>query len=163
MLVDWKGAETRGEIDAVAAEARAARLLTTPRAKSGAPPAPSQPREFISPDGFQVLVGRNARQNETVTFDRAGAEDLWLHARGAAGAHVVILTRGRQAPESTVEFAASLAAYYSQAREDTRVDIIVAPRKNVRRVSGRAARPGLVTVRGERTVRVRPRQLRSET
>ena len=157
VLVDLENAETRGEIDVVLAEAREAGLIGEGRTPKPAV-APSRPREYVSPDGFEILVGRNARQNEQVTFERAGPEDVWLHARGAAGAHVAILAQGRPVPERTVEFAAALAAYYSKARADTRVDVIVAPRKQVRRVSGRAARPGLVTVRNERTVRVRPWQ-----
>ncbi len=155
VLEDLEMAETRGEIDAVLSEAREAGLMA--EARGPKPSAtPSQPRVFTSPDGFQILVGRNARQNDEVTFVRAGAEDIWLHARGVAGAHVVILGQGREVPESTIEFAAGLAAYYSKGREDTRVDVVVVSRKNVRHVAGRAARPGLVTVRGERTVRVRP-------
>jgi predicted ribosome quality control (RQC) complex YloA/Tae2 family protein len=155
VLVDLETAETRDEIDVVIAEAREAGLVVTARRRIGQAVA-TQPRVYISPDGFQVLVGRNARQNELITFDRAGAEDLWLHARGFAGAHVVILANGREVPETTLEFAASLAAFYSKARVERWVDVAVARRKNVRRVSGRAARPGLVTVRDERTIRVRP-------
>ncbi len=158
VLADLGAAESRADIEGVVAEAREARLVRDSSTRKPAhTPALTAPRLFDSPDGFQVLVGRNARQNEQVTFERAAAEDLWLHARGAAGAHVVILTKGAPVPESTVEFAASLAAFYSQSRGEAHVDVIVVPRKNVRRVSGRAARPGLVTVRDERVVRVRPR------
>ncbi len=156
VLEDLTTAETRGEIDAVVAEAVEAGLTGKERRKGTPPPAPTQPRVYVSPDGFQVLVGRNARQNETITFERAGAEDWWVHARGVAGAHVVILANGREVPETTLEVAASLAAFYSKGRGERWVDVAVAPRKNVRRVSGRAARPGLVTVRGERIMRVRP-------
>lgn len=156
VLEDLETAETRPEIDAAVGEAMEAGLMGKGRRKGAPPPALSEPRVYVSPDGLQVLVGRNARQNETITFERAEAEDLWLHARGVAGAHVVILANGRDVGESTLEFAASLAAFYSKARAQKWVDVAVAPRKNVRRVSGRAARPGLVTVRGERTTRVRP-------
>jgi len=158
VLTDLETAETRADIDAVVAEAHAAGLLREKKSDGRQAKAnvSLQPRIFLAPGGFQVLVGRNARQNEQVTFERAGAEDLWLHARGASGAHVVILTRGADAPESTVEFAASLAVFYSDARGEAWVDVVVTPRKNVRRVSGRAARPGLVNVHDERVIRVRP-------
>jgi predicted ribosome quality control (RQC) complex YloA/Tae2 family protein len=114
----------------------------------------SEPRAYQSREGFTILVGKNARQNEEVTFRRAKPDDLWLHARSAAGAHVVIVRAGREVPESTVEEAAGLAANYSQARTNTRVDVIVTARKNVRRVRG--GRIGMVTVRGERVVTVTP-------
>ncbi len=86
---------------------------------------------------------------------------MWLHARNVPGAHVVILRAGGEIPESTVEQAAQLAAYYSQARGETNVDVIVAPRRTVRRLRGGKA--GMVTVRGERTVRVSGRQVDRET
>jgi predicted ribosome quality control (RQC) complex YloA/Tae2 family protein len=162
VLQDLETAETRPEIEAVIAEARDAGLITekhvrgVPKRTSKLHPALEEPRAYISPDGFQVLVGRNARQNELLTFRRASTQDVWLHARGVSGAHVVIVTKGRQVPDSTLEYSASLAAFYSKARGEKWADVLVAPRTNVRRVSGRAARPGLVTVRGERIVRVRP-------
>jgi predicted ribosome quality control (RQC) complex YloA/Tae2 family protein len=153
MLSDLEFAESRAEIDAVVLAAREAGLLTVGRPRSRAV-AVSEPRVYQSREGFAILVGKNARQNEEVTFRRAKPEDLWLHARNAAGAHVVIVGSGRAVPEPTVEEAARLAARYSQARSDTRVDVIVTPRRNVRRVRG--GRTGMVTVRGERTVTVSP-------
>jgi predicted ribosome quality control (RQC) complex YloA/Tae2 family protein len=153
MLSDLEFAESRAEIDAVVLAARDAGLLTVARPRTKAA-AVSEPRVYKSRDGFTILVGKNARQNEEITFRRAKPDDLWLHARNVAGAHVVIDRGGLQVPETTVEEAAGLAARYSQARADTRVDVIVTPRKNVRRVRG--GRTGMVTVRGERIVTVTP-------
>lgn len=155
IINDLDSAESRSEIDEVIGEAREADLLRerAPRTNSE---AHSEPRVFYSPDGFQVLVGRNARQNDEVTFERARPDDLWLHARGVPGAHVVILTNGLDAPASTVEFGAALAAFYSGARAQGQADVSFTARKNVRRVSGRTARPGLVTLRDERVLRVKP-------
>jgi predicted ribosome quality control (RQC) complex YloA/Tae2 family protein len=153
MLSDLEFAGNRAEIDAVVLAARKAGLLTIIGPRARALPL-SEPRVYQSRDGFAILVGKNARQNEEITFRRARADDLWLHARNAAGAHIVIVGGGREVPESTIEEAAGLAARYSQARADIRVDVIVTPRKNVRRVRG--GRTGMVTVRGERTVTVTP-------
>lgn len=150
MLNDLELAENRGEIDAVIAAARDAGLIAASKRRVKA--MPSAPREFASRDGFTILVGKNARQNEEITYRRAKSDDLWLHARNVAGAHVVIIRAGREISESTIAEAAALAAYYSAARGDTRVDVIVAPRKNVQRARG--GRAGMVTVRGERTVSV---------
>lgn len=156
ILNDLDGAETRVEIDQVIEEAREAHLLTASKMRSSGRVPRSEPRQFISPDGMQVLVGRNARQNDALTFERAKPEDVWLHARGHAGSHVVILSNGANVPETTLAFAASLAAYYSQARTDGAVDVIYAPRKDVHRVRGAGMHPGLVTVKQEQVVRVKP-------
>lgn len=151
ILNDLALAENRAEIDAAIAAAREAGLIagTKPRAKI----APSAPREFTSRDGFTILVGKNARQNDELTFRRARPDDVWLHARNVAGAHVIIVRAGRDIPQTTIEDAALLAAQYSAARAETRVDVLVAPRKNVRRARG--GRAGMVTVRDAQTINVR--------
>jgi predicted ribosome quality control (RQC) complex YloA/Tae2 family protein len=112
------------------------------------------PLRVTSSDGIAILVGRSARQNDAITFGMARPGDLWLHARGVPGAHVVVRGEGRRVPEKTIAEAARLAARHSKARHDTAVDVIVTERRHVRRVPG--APPGLVTVSGERVVRVRP-------
>lgn len=156
IINDLELAETRAEIDQVVEQARAAGLLPkSEKQKTGAAPRPG-PREFTSPDGFQILVGKNARQNDTITFDRAKPDDIWLHVRGHAGSHVIILSNGADVPATSLEYAAALAAYYSQARTEGAADVIYAPRRHVRRVAESAARPGLVTVRDEKVIRVRP-------
>ncbi len=150
LLNDLDLAENRAELDAVFEAAHAAGWIR--RARTRAKVLPSEPRAFTSRDGFSILVGKNARQNEEVTFHRARADDLWLHSRNSAGAHVVIMRGGREIPESTILEAARLAAQYSQARTDSFVDVIVTERKHVRRARG--GRTGMVTVRASRTVRV---------
>lgn len=120
-------------------------------------PAHSQPLTLSSPDGLTILVGKNSRQNEEVTFRRASAGDLWLHARGVPGAHVIIKSGGQKVPEATLHQAAGLAAYYSQAQESTRVAVDYTQKRHVRRVKG--ARPGLVTYDHEQTIHVTPRWL----
>jgi predicted ribosome quality control (RQC) complex YloA/Tae2 family protein len=107
-----------------------------------------------SSDGIPILVGRSARQNDAITFGQARPGDLWLHARNVPGAHVIVRGEGRSVPERTVAEAARLAAQHSKARHDTAVDVIVTERRHVRRIPG--APPGLVTVSGERVLRVRP-------
>lgn len=156
ILNDLEEAESRAEIDQVMDQAREANIIREPSLRSGGRAPRTEPRQYVSPDNYQVLVGRNARQNDALTFDQAGPNDMWLHARGVAGSHVVILSGGRPVPEATLEFAAALAAYYSQARTHGAVDVAYTPRKNVHRVRGGGAHPGLVTVREEQVIRVRP-------
>jgi predicted ribosome quality control (RQC) complex YloA/Tae2 family protein len=112
-----------------------------------------------SSDGFALLVGKNSRQNEEVTFHQAAANDLWLHARGIPGAHVILKSGGRPVPETTLCEAAALAAYYSQARENGAVEVDYTEQRYVRHMKGGG--PGMVIYERERTLRVTPRDLTS--
>ena len=105
-------------------------------------------------DGFVILVGRSATDNERVTFKAAGPHDLWMHTRDYAGSHVVILTEKRHVPENVVRYAASLASKSSQAKGDPTVDVMVTERKWVRKLKG--GRPGQVRVERFRSVFVKP-------
>ena len=115
----------------------------------------SQPLSLTSPDGLQVLVGRNSRQNDEITFRRAKGDDWWFHARGVPGAHVIVRTQGQPLSAGTILYAAGLAAYFSRLREEVDVAVDYTQRRQVRRIRGAA--PGLVTYSGEQTVRVAPR------
>jgi len=119
--------------------------------------APRRPSALADDAGNAVYVGRSGPQNELVTFDIAGPDDTWLHARGVGGSHVVIRWRSPRdsRSEATIEAAAALAAWYSAARESGSVEVDVAPRRYVRKLKG--GRPGMVTYRNERTIRVAPR------
>lgn len=149
---DLQMAENRPEIDAVGSALAQAGYLKRKRKPASSPAA--RPLRFTSPDGFVVWVGKNALQNEKLTFQIAAPDALWLHAHGIPGAHVIIQTGGRLVSEHTLEWAARLAAYYSRGRDDTQVDVDVVPRQHVRRLRG--GRPGQVTYRHERTLRVVP-------
>jgi predicted ribosome quality control (RQC) complex YloA/Tae2 family protein len=113
------------------------------------------PLRVVTPDGFVIWVGRSSRQNELVTFDKGSPDDLWLHARGVPGAHVIIKADGRSVPEHVIERAAGLAAYYSAKRHEAKVEVDVTLRKHVRKIKG--APPGMVTYRHEETRLSAPR------
>ena len=120
----------------------------------------SQPLRYLSPEGFPILVGRNARQNEIVTFSEAGRDDLWLHVREGPGAHVVIRCGGQPVPAPTRTAAAQLAAWFSRQRGNAGVAVVVTPRRFVTRMAG--GRPGQVHFRGEETISV-PAELPPES
>ncbi len=124
-----------------------------PRARMGGA-GKSAPLRIVSKDGFVIWIGRNSRQNEIVTFDKGGPQDLWLHARGVAGAHAIIKVDGRQIPEKVIDGVASLAAYYSADRQESRVIVDVTDRRYVRKIKGGGA--GMVTYRNEETRTVTP-------
>lgn len=126
---------------------------TTARRKRRAPQV--RPLQLVSGDGFAIYIGRSARQNEEVTFRIGRPDDLWVHVRTIHGSHVIVRSNGREVPEATLAEAASLAAYFSQARTEAAVDVDICRRALVRKVPG--GPPGLVTYRAERTMRVAPR------
>lgn len=128
-----------------------------PRKKPAQKMPRSRPLSVESSDGFQIVAGRNSRQNEEVTFKRAAPNDLWLHARGVPGGHVIIKNGGRPVPERTLRQAAALAAYYSRNRHETYVDVAYLERRRVRRARGK--HPGLVTYQSEQTIRVKPSKM----
>jgi predicted ribosome quality control (RQC) complex YloA/Tae2 family protein len=109
-------------------------------------------------EGFEVLVGRSARDNDELTFRVARPRDLWLHAAGHAGSHVVIRTPddGSEVPRSVVEKAAGWAAWHSKARNARgKVDVHVCRAADIRKPRGAPA--GTVELRRYDTVKVYPR------
>jgi predicted ribosome quality control (RQC) complex YloA/Tae2 family protein len=106
--------------------------------------------------GWEVRVGKNARANAALTTRYAGPHDLWLHARGVPGAHVVLRRPARTAapPKPVVEAAARIAAHFSEAKTQALVPVQVTERKYVRPVRGGA--PGLVRVEREAVLLVEP-------
>ncbi|MCC7208855.1 MAG: NFACT family protein [Anaerolineae bacterium] len=114
----------------------------------------SAPLKVTTPEGIVIWVGRNSRQNDEVTFSKGRPEDLWLHARGVPGAHVVIKSGGRRVPGAVIDRAAGLAAYYSAARGEGRALVDVTERRYVRKIKG--GKPGMVTYRNESPVEATP-------
>jgi predicted ribosome quality control (RQC) complex YloA/Tae2 family protein len=113
-------------------------------------------RRFRSSDGYEILVGRQARDNDHLTFRVARPHDLWLHAADYPGSHVIVRNSTRaEIPQRTVIEAAQLAAAYSQARRDSKVDVHYAQRKFLSKPKGAA--PGLVRMSSFRTITVEPR------
>jgi len=115
----------------------------------------SAPLRVTTESGAVIWVGRNARQNDIVTFDRGGPGDLWLHARGVPGAHVIIKAGAGDVPDAVIQRAAEIAAYYSAARGEARALVDVTRRKYVRKIKG--GKPGMVTYRNEQPIEVTPR------
>ncbi len=113
-------------------------------------------RRFDLPGGYEVWVGRNARQNDDLTFRHAQKYDLWMHARGVAGSHTVLRLPNRDAEPDRriVRQAAAIAAHYSKARGSALVPVMVTERKYVRKPKG--AGPGAVMVDREDVVLVEP-------
>ena len=97
---------------------------------------------FRSSDGFEILVGRSNIQNDELSFRIARRTDLWLHTQRIHGSHVILRTDGLEPPQTTLEEAASLAAYYSQGRKAGRIPVDCTQVRHVKKPSG--AMPGAV-------------------
>jgi predicted ribosome quality control (RQC) complex YloA/Tae2 family protein len=158
LAADLALAETRPEIDAVRDALAVAGWMPRPQRHM----APIGGPRRVVVDGFTIYIGRNAHQNEEVTFKQAAPDDLWLHVRGRPGPHVVVKSGGREVPEKVVEHAAELAARCAiAARGGAAVPaeraavwaVDVTQRRFVRRMPRR--HPGMVTYRNERTLWVR--------
>lgn len=111
-------------------------------------------REFRSGEASAVLVGRGAADNDRLTLRIARPHDLWLHARGVTGAHVVVpLTKGQSCSAETLVDAATLAAHFSDLRGEAIVDVLYTPRRFVRKRRGSPV--GSVTLEREKVIAVR--------
>ena len=107
------------------------------------------PRVLTSPSGHRVLVGRNRRDNEAICFQLSKPTDIWMHSRGCPGAHVLLCVR-RGSPKVTdkdLQFAANLAAFYSDARTERQAAITTAEPKHITKPRG--APLGAVSLRQE--------------
>lgn len=103
----------------------------------------SKPFHYLSSDGFHIYVGKNNYQNDELTFKFANGSDWWFHAKGMPGSHVIVKTNGNaELPDRVFEEAGKLAAYYSNGRNQEKIEIDYIQRKHVKKPSG--AKPGFV-------------------
>ena len=128
-----------------------------PLLESAKPELTQQKHNFVEfkKDGFTVLMGKNAKQNDSLTFSYSRKDDLWLHARDTTGSHVIIRnpTAG-PIPHPVLEFAAALAALHSKRKGEGLVPVQYTERKYVRKVKNGAA--GQVIVDREKVLMVEP-------
>ena len=143
------------ELDEIRAELEregALRKVSRQQKKVKNPP-PTRPRQY-SVNGFDILVGKNNVQNETLTFRIAQPDDLWFHVKDAPGSHVIL----RQGPggftDAALEAAGILAAGHSTQHQGAKVAVDYTLRKNVKKIPG--ARPGMVTYTSYKTMFVTP-------
>ncbi len=114
----------------------------------------SKPLSFISSDGFEVLVGKNNKQNDELTLKIASKKDLWFHTKDIPGSHVIVISRNIEVPEKTILEAATLAAFHSKGKLSQNVPVDYTEVRNVKKPSG--AKPGMVIYESHRTIYVTP-------
>jgi predicted ribosome quality control (RQC) complex YloA/Tae2 family protein len=120
--------------------------------------AETKPRVLKTPSGFELLIGRNNRQNDRLTFKMATDYDLWFHAQEIAGSHGLLrITPGAVAEEADLQFTANAVAYYSRARQSQSVPVVYTATKHVYKPKG--AKPGMVIYKHEQIVWGHPQLL----
>ena len=115
---------------------------------------PMPPMEYISDDGYTILVGRNNVQNDLLTFKTAAKDDSWFHTQKIPGSHVVVIGNGDIIPELTCRQAAILAAYHSGGRESSQVAVDYTEVRSLKKPVG--AKPGKVIYHTYNTMWVTP-------
>ena len=153
-----EGAQTWSDVQAIATQQpgdpHRAKRRTRPPAQPKTPPEPPY-RTFAMQDGATLYCGKNHRGNDLLLRQVAQSQDLWFHAHGHAGAHVVLKPPAQQAvTQQMLVEAASIAAYYSKGRTSAAVEVMYTQAGNVRKFRG--ARPGQVQVATYQTVEVAP-------
>lgn len=114
----------------------------------------SKPMEFMSTSGLRISVGKNNSQNDLLTCKLAGKGDIWFHTQKIHGSHVILWTEGGRPDLQSLNEAASLAAWFSQARDSSKVPVDYTPVRYVKKPGG--ARPGMVIYTTYETAQVTP-------
>ena len=114
----------------------------------------SRPMEFMSTSGLRISVGKNNSQNDLLTCKLAGKGDIWFHTQKIHGSHVILWTEGREPDLQSLNEAACLAAWFSQARDSNKVPVDYTPVRFVKKPGG--ARPGMVVYTTYETAWVKP-------
>ena len=113
------------------------------------------PHEYVTSDGFTVLVGRNNKQNDQLTLKIASKNDMWFHTKNIPGSHTIVVTDSKQISETAIMEAAQICAYHSKAKDSAQVPVDFALVKHVSKPSG--TKPGKVIYVNNKTVYVTPK------
>ena len=157
--------QSEAELNDLRRELETARLVKLPKKRpqknSRRKKSDIHPRRYRTHEGWLVLVGRNNTENDRLTKSST-REDIFFHAHGCPGSHVILKREGRadHPSRSTLKEAASLAAYWSKARGSKSVSVNYTDIRYVQKPRGAPA--GLVTIRNEKTIMVEPRKLKRE-
>jgi predicted ribosome quality control (RQC) complex YloA/Tae2 family protein len=113
-------------------------------------------RIFKLPDGYEVWVGKDSKANDLLSMKYAAQNDLWFHVRGTSGSHTIlkIPEDAGVIPKEYIKTAASVAAYYSKAKNAKTIPVAYTQAKNVQKYKG--AESGSVIIKGEKVIKVEP-------
>lgn len=154
-------AENSAELDDIKIELEQEGYLKAQKGKKQKKQTVSSPYKYISSDGYEILVGRNNRQNDELTIRKAYSTDIWFHTKQIPGSHTIVRTRGEErVPDTTITEAAKLAAYHSKAKNSSQVPVDYTTVKNVKKPNG--AKPGMVIYDNYNTLYVLPEDFERE-
>jgi len=135
------------------------RRLTTSLKKPGAKKEKAKPKETRRENGFRIYIGMNNFQNDSVSTSLSEKDDLWFHVKNYHGSHVLLKAeKDRAFSDKDLEFAAGLAAYYSEVGSSDRVEVDYTLARFVKKPNG--AKPGFVTYKNHKTVIIQPKKLK---
>lgn len=154
VLDNLSRAETEREITEIRDELEQGGYLKIKKGNKIKKEKPLQPLEFLSSDGFKILVGRNNIQNDILTLKTAKNYDMWLHIQKYAGSHTVIIADKKEITETAIYEAACIAAYHSKVKDSSSVAVDYTIVKNVKKPTG--AKPGKVIYNTYNTIYVTP-------
>lgn len=120
----------------------------------------SEPLHYISSDGFDIYIGKNNYQNDELSLHFASSKDWWFHTKEVPGSHVIVKTKGKELPDRTFEEAAALAAFYSKAKNNTKVAVDYTLKKNLKKPNGSV--PGYLIYHTNYSMYVKPSECNLE-
>lgn len=156
VLDNLSRADSEREISEIRDELVQGGYLKIKRGNKNKKEKPLPPLEFLSSDGFKILVGRNNTQNDLLTLKTAKNYDMWLHVQKHAGSHTVIVADKKEITEAAIHEAACIAAYHSKAKDSSSVAVDYTLIKNVKKPAG--AKPGKVIYNTYNTIYVTPKK-----
>ena len=154
VLDELSRADTDNEISAIRLELSQGGYIKNTKGKKQKPPKELPPHEFVSDDGFRILVGRNNVQNDRLSLKTAMKTDMWLHTQKTPGSHVIICGDGREISDLSIEQAAAIAATYSKAADSSLVPVDYTRVKQLKKPAG--AKAGMVIYHEYWTIIVKP-------
>lgn len=146
--------ENSDDIEAVRAELVEGGYLRPRKLKGKVLKFKPSPHRYKSPSGFDILVGRNNKENDLLTLKTASKSDIWLHTKDIPGSHVILKTNGENATADDIYCAAAIAAWHSKAKSSANVAVDYVPVRYVKKPSG--AKPGMVIFTNNHTVYIDP-------
>lgn len=146
-------AKTETDVIELRIELKESGYIKNSRLKGKAPKS-LPPLKFISTDGYEILVGRNNKQNDKLALKDSDKNDIWLHTQKITGSHTVIKCNGETPPDSTIEQAAIIAAYHSSAKDSSTVPVDYTLIRYVKKPNG--AKPGMVIFTNNKTIFITP-------
>lgn len=155
VLDNLSRAQSISDLEEIREELNEAGVIKIVRNTNKKPKFQNNFKEYKTPCGLKILVGKNNRQNDVLTLNIAAKNDIWFHTKNIPGSHTVLVTDGKEVSQETLMYAAGIAAYNSKAQNSSGVPVDYTLIKYVKKPNG--AKPGMVIYSNEKTLFVTPK------